>query len=293
MPFCQECGAQLPDDALFCFECGARLESVSTGVRQTSLEETLVRESEQEVDVPSAVAEEMSAVLETQRVVREMLDRLKVPTQLPTARGEKKGIVITGNASSRSEAEEAINEFEKALGEAGDEALQGLDVDTLLRTGNFHYDNDEYDKALSYYRRALTINPDDATACFNMGCVYSMLGVLRKAVEMFEKFLKIEPESAEAWYNAGLAYARFGDYGKAIEMSEKAVEIEPGFAKAWYNAGLAYKRIGNLAEARERFLHAQAEFEKSGEAELAWRSRENAESSKEPKKSVRKPRKKK
>jgi len=89
-----------------------------------------------------------------------------------------------------------------------DEVVQNLDL-FLFERGNEQFDNENYEKALSFYQRAAEINPDNFVMWYNVGAAYSKLGNHRKAAEMLKKAIKLKPEFIEAWDKIGKVYDRF------------------------------------------------------------------------------------
>ena len=105
--------------------------------------------------------------------------------------------------------------------------------------------DENYDKAMEYYRKVIELAPESAMAYNNMGIVYD-LGKQDyvKAIECYEKAIDLAPDDAEtyydAYYNMGVAYNLKQDYDKAIECSETAIKLKPDSAGAYCLMGVAY-----------------------------------------------------
>jgi superkiller protein 3 len=155
----------------------------------------------------------------------------------------------------KKKADNALAEIErlkKELAEAKSDADQlrltkaynkETDVLSLIDWFNKGYnavENKEYDKAISFYLRVIEIDPDYATAYYNLGLVYGNQGNNTKAIELYEKAIELKPDYAKAYNNLGLAYKNQGNLTKAIESYEKSIEIDPDYAEAYYNLGIAY-----------------------------------------------------
>jgi general secretion pathway protein D len=52
----------------------------------------------------------------------------------------------------------------------------------------------DYDKAMEYFKKALSINPDNPYAILNMGVIYQAKGEDEKAVEMYTRLISLDPE---------------------------------------------------------------------------------------------------
>jgi len=183
--------------------------------------------------------------------IKAVLDKLNIPVQLPSA-------WLIGDASAKAEALDAVELLEKALAQQGEEAVQGVDLDTLLQVGNIFFANGASEKALQYYNKAVKINPNYAAALLNMGNVYRGMRDLRKAVEIYETAVRIDPDSltAETWYDMGTTYYELGDRRKAIDMFLKAVAKKPDYADAYNWIGKAYYDEGVYGRALENYNRA-------------------------------------
>jgi tetratricopeptide (TPR) repeat protein len=114
--------------------------------------------------------------------------------------------------------------------------------------------NEEYDKSISFFLRAIELDPDDAAlAYYSLGVVYNDQGNLTKAIESYEKAIKINPDAAGAYNNLGLAYKDQGNLTKAIQYYKKAIELDPDAAKAYNNLGIVYANQGNHTKAIEYY----------------------------------------
>ena len=72
------------------------------------------------------------------------------------------------------------------------------------------YDAEEYDKKISFYEKAIELDPD-SKAYNNMGYAYHQQGNLTKAIELYEKTIELKPDYALAYYNMGSAYNNQGN----------------------------------------------------------------------------------
>jgi tetratricopeptide (TPR) repeat protein len=85
----------------------------------------------------------------------------------------------------------------------------------------------DLDKAMFYYKTALKIRPNDATALYNLGNVFSEKGYIDKAIQYYLKALNIKPNYTAALNNLGEALAKKGDYDKANYYFKRALKTDP------------------------------------------------------------------
>ncbi len=127
-----------------------------------------------------------------------------------------------------------IELHELLLGKLSDPELN------LISTGNLgtaYYFVGEYQKAIRYYEKALTIAKEigdrkcEGEQLGNLGNVYSVTDEFRKSIEYYEKALTIAKEIGDRrnegiWLgNSGIDYRRLRELEKAIYYLEKALEI--------------------------------------------------------------------
>ena len=95
--------------------------------------------------------------------------------------------------------------------------------------GLAYYRQGKLDEAVTEYKKALTINPDDAKTHSNLGVAYGEQGKYDLEIASFQKVIAINPDDAEAHYNLGIVYDMQGKSEKAIESFQKAISINPKY----------------------------------------------------------------
>jgi tetratricopeptide (TPR) repeat protein len=115
---------------------------------------------------------------------------------------------------------------------------------------------EDYEEALTYFKRAVKKNPKYDEAYFRMGLCYGRLNRLQEATECFKRVVELKPNIAAAYFNLGSAYGKLGRYQEAIEAFKEGIRIEPNNAQAFNNLGLTYGRLGRRHEATEAFKEA-------------------------------------
>ena len=72
------------------------------------------------------------------------------------------------------------------------------------------------DAARSAFARALELDPDEATAYYNLGVLEQDAGNEADAIHMYHRALELDPTLAEAHYNLATLFDRTGDARAAI-----------------------------------------------------------------------------
>lgn len=91
-----------------------------------------------------------------------------------------------------------------------------------------------------YFDRALRYRPDDARVHALYGSYLLALGQTASALEQLEQAARLEPDNATAHYNLGLLYVKTKDYEKARASAQKAYALGfplPGLKRQLVAAG--------------------------------------------------------
>ncbi|MDR0526170.1 MAG: tetratricopeptide repeat protein [Spirochaetaceae bacterium] len=88
-----------------------------------------------------------------------------------------------------------------------------------------------------------------------------------EAISLFRKALILEPENPLLWLNLGIAQQRTGDYDEALNSFQRAVCIEDALADAWVSMGLIYYEMEQF-DVSEACYHAA--LEREGDAPKTW-----------------------
>ena len=156
------------------------------------------------------------------------------------------------------------------------EALYDKDHFLQNDLGLAYFGKEEFDLAISHFKKAVDLKPDysdglnhmgvvylrlgqwdDAIACFsraldnllyaaphfalsNLGDAYRAKKDYELSIAYFKKALKANPRFPGAHRGLGLTYMAMGDYEAAISSLERAVQYAPRFATAYFNLGRAY-----------------------------------------------------
>ena len=139
----------------------------------------------------------------------------------------------------KKKADDALAEIErlkKELSESKSEAEQlrltkayNKETDALSATDWFQkgYNagiNEEYDKSISFFLRAIELDPDYAVAYYNLGIAYYDQGNYDKAIQLYEKAIELDPDYADAYNNLGVAYHK-SDFDTALSYYKKAARL--------------------------------------------------------------------
>lgn len=105
-----------------------------------------------------------------------------------------------------------------------------VDGETLAQVGNLYYDAQQFNTAIEYYNRALSVDPKNAAIRTDMGTAYLYIDNPDRAIQEFQAALKDNPKHAQAMFNLGMAQWRGkGDAPAAVATWEKLLKTVPDF----------------------------------------------------------------
>jgi tetratricopeptide (TPR) repeat protein len=137
--------------------------------------------------------------------------------------------------------------------EALDKAAQTgpQDPNVFVERGVFLENSGKYEPAMSEYRQALTLNPNDPVALNNLAyCLISTKGDAKEAREFAQRALKILAQDPHVMHTLGVALLRTGELAESQKQLEKALERMPGEPTIMLDFGLALIAQGKEEEGR-------------------------------------------
>lgn len=123
--------------------------------------------------------------------------------------------------------------------------------ENYLRLGLAAQNEENLEKAIDYYNKAIEIDSKYAKAWTNRGLALSDLAKYEEALRSYDKAIEIDPKYARAWSNRGLALSDLAKYEEALRSHDKAIEIDPKNAFAWNNRAMLLQRMNKFEKALE------------------------------------------
>lgn len=150
------------------------------------------------------------------------------------------------------------------------EEAPALNIRELYEAGTKALQNGDARKALEYFNRVKTINPD-------IPQLYNLIGMTHlelkesahDAIAAFEEAIRLDPKMSEAYNHLGVIYSTIvEDLDLAEEYFASAIEIDPSFARAHFGLGWLYlvrrkdgvngrEHLEKAVELNPNFLEAQ------------------------------------
>lgn len=114
------------------------------------------------------------------------------------------------------------------------------DAMEFYNKGTVEARNENYEKAIEYYNKAIALDSKFAFAYDNLGISYRKLNQYDKAIEAYEKSLKIDPNGQMPLQNIAIAYIYKKDYKNAVKSYEKLAKLDKSNPEVYYGLGNIY-----------------------------------------------------
>lgn len=113
------------------------------------------------------------------------------------------------------------------------------------------------DEAIPLYFQALSKEPKNKFALFNLGQIEDTKNHLVSAEAWYRLALEVDKEMPEALYNLGLVRQKVGDSIESASLLRTLIRVNPNHAAAHYNLGTALRSLGQNSAASTEFATAQ------------------------------------
>ena len=117
--------------------------------------------------------------------------------------------------------------------------------------GYFYSDQDQFEKAIAVYSKAIEMNPAGYVNYSNRSEALFHQGKTEKALDDLNMALKIKPDYSTGLSNRGAYWGSLKKFDLALADLDKAIAADPTTLKALSNRSLAYYSIGNYEKASQ------------------------------------------
>lgn len=133
---------------------------------------------------------------------------------------------------------------------------------TQEQYGNFLFDTGRPAEAIEYYRKAIEVTPDNASAYNNLGAAFLMANRYQEAADAWGQSLALE-DNESASSNAGTALFLASKFDEAAQMYQRAISISKDQHTLWGNLAEAQRLGSQPDDAQASYLKAIALAEQS------------------------------
>lgn len=138
----------------------------------------------------------------------------------------------------------------------------GLIAGTYLKRGIFYCESGQTTQAISSYKKAVELDPRNASIYSNRAIVYTKLGQYDLAVSDCSRAIELDPRHPAAYYNRGNAFSMLdprkaiSDYNETIRLVKNYRDSQSKLAEAFDKRGLVYQELAQYPQAISDFTKA-------------------------------------
>lgn len=121
--------------------------------------------------------------------------------------------------------------------------------ETCCVVGNYYSLCSQHEKAVVYFRRALTLDRSFLSAWTLMGHEYIELKNTHAAIESYRRAVDLNRKDYRAWYGLGQAYEVLDMGYYALFYYQRAAGLRPYDMKMWQAVGSCYAKMNRLEQA--------------------------------------------
>ena len=131
-------------------------------------------------------------------------------------------------------------------------------VPTLANLAMIQMKEEQFDKAESNIKQALSLDPEDSYSLYVLGILRFHQAKYDEALDALSRSAKLDPQNAEVQNFLGLTLSEKGMRVPAETALRKAIQLQPGYADAHYNLAVVYATQQPPATELARFHYQKA-----------------------------------
>ena len=148
--------------------------------------------------------------------------------------------------------------YQEMNAEASKAAVQALELDYSLAEAHVSMalvsgNRCDFTEAFEHYRKAVEIDPNNATAHQWYGLTLCLFGRADEGLAELEHGVALDPVSAVMHFDFASGYLASNRFGSAIDQYKKALELQPALIPARHSLVWAYIGQGRTDDAAEAF----------------------------------------
>ncbi|KAL8735009.1 MAG: hypothetical protein Q9166_001134 [cf. Caloplaca sp. 2 TL-2023] len=128
--------------------------------------------------------------------------------------------------------------------------------ETCCIVGNYYSLKSEHEKAVMYFRRALTLDRNFLSAWTLMGHEYVEMKNTHAAIESYRRAVDINRKDYRAWYGLGQTYEVLEMHHYALFYFQRAAALRPYDKQMWQALGACYEKIDRPVQAIKAYKRA-------------------------------------
>ena len=128
--------------------------------------------------------------------------------------------------------------------------------ETCCVVGNYYALKSEHEKAVMYFRRALTLDRNFLSAWTLMGLEYVEMKNTHAAIESYRRAVDVNRKEYRAWYGLGQTYEMLEMHLYALFYFQRAASLQPYDPKMWQAVGSCYDKVDRPVQSIKAYKRA-------------------------------------
>ena len=128
--------------------------------------------------------------------------------------------------------------------------------ETCCVVGNYYSLKSEHEKAVIYFRRALTLDRDFLSAWTLMGHEYVEMKNTHAAIESYRRAVDVNRKDYRAWFGLGQTYDILEMHLYSLFYYQRAASLRPYDPKMWQAMGKCYESIDRPVQSIKAYKRA-------------------------------------
>lgn len=134
-------------------------------------------------------------------------------------------------------------------------------VDRINKLAEYCATNGEYQAAIEYYVKLITIDSENGPAWTALGHCYLLVEDLQKSFNAYQRALySLEDiKDPQLWYGIGILYEKFESYNHAISALIAVLKMSPNFyqkSEVLYKLGMIFAKTNQIQQAISYFQNS-------------------------------------
>ncbi len=190
----------------------------------------------------------LSLALIKQNLSAEAIKNLEVVLQLQPEHGQAHSN-LAYLLQLQGDFDQAMHHYQKSLETSEDSILSHHNLGVILTNKGKH------DEAVSHFKRVLDLQPQHTEALHNLGSILLLQKKLQEALPCF-LLLSRQSDNFDACYNLGVIYSELGILEEAIVYFNRALKLLPNDFATHANLGAIYLQRREFDLAERHYLKA-------------------------------------
>jgi len=122
--------------------------------------------------------------------------------------------------------------------------------------GITHLSINEYEEAISFFDKALSVIPDHPDFLIGKGDVHFAMGQFEEAFQLYQRATRVDPDNFKAWLQSGITLLKSERYEEALAIFTRIRPMNEYDGELALAHGMALYHLGRKNEAAEPLRNA-------------------------------------